>query len=210
MTASSDQISAFRYWIQGYPNFYEPIVEEYFRVAGYRVLRRPALVQKPDIQHIVNALFDGHKQLGPELDNQAIRRHLEKRKRLQPDMLLERQGQRYLAELKSWGGSRSGKFDLGTARTEFIRNRRKPAFLLVDRLDGFPIAGKILVVSARSPDHDRVLDLLCRAYRTEVELLYLDEIFDTPQLAGFIERQLRYLDAAVAELRQALLGGENV
>jgi hypothetical protein len=184
MPASPDQVSAFRYWIHGYPNFYEPIVEEYFCVSGYRVLRRPA--------------------------NQAIRRHLEKRKRLQPDMLLERQGQRYLAELKSWGGSRSGKFDLGTARTEFIRNRRKPAFLLVDRLDGFPIAGKILVVSARSPDHDRVLDLLCRAYRTEVELLYLDEIFDTPQLAGFIERQLRYLDAAVAELRQALLGGENV
>jgi hypothetical protein len=207
MTASPDQVSAFRYWIQGYPNFYEPIVEEYFRVTGYRVLRRPALVQKPDIQRIVNALFDGHKQLGPELDNQAIRRHLEKRKRLQPDMLLERQGQRYLAELKSWGGSRSGKFDLGTARAEFIRNRRKPAFLLVDRLDGFPIGGKILVVSARSPDHDRVLDLLRRAYRTEIELLYLDEILTTPQLAGFIERQLRYLDAAVAELRQALRPG---
>ena len=32
----------------------------------------------------------------------------------------------------------------------------------------------------------------------------LDEIFGPPQLAGFIERQLRYLDAAVAELRQAL------
>lgn len=210
MEFTPDQIQAFRYWIQGYANFYEPIVEEYFRVSGYRVLRRPALVQKPDIQRIVNALFDGHKQLGPKLDNQAIRRHLEKRKRLQPDMLLERQGQRYLAELKSWGGSRSGKFDLGTARAGFINSLRKPAFLLVDRLDGFPIAGKILVVSARSPDHDRVLDLLCRAYRTEVELLYLDEIFDTPQLAGFIERQLRYLDAAVAELRQALLGGENV
>ncbi len=82
MEFTSDQIRAFRYWIQGYPNFYEPIVEEYFRVTGYRVLRRPALVQKPDIQRIVNDLFDGHKRLGPELDNQAIRRHMEKRTRL--------------------------------------------------------------------------------------------------------------------------------
>jgi len=204
MEFTSDQIQAFRFWIQGYLNFYEPIVEEYFRVTGYRVVRRPALVQKPDIQRIVNALFDGHRRLGPELDNQAIRRYLEKRKRLQPDFLLEREGQRYLAELKSWGGFRSGKFDLSTVQAEFIRNHRNPAFLLVDRLDGFPIAGKILVVSSRSPDHRQVLDLLCRAYQTRIELLYLDEIFTTPRLAGFIERQLRYLDAAVAELKQKL------
>jgi len=50
-----DQINAFRYWIQGYPNFYEPIVEEYFRVAGYRVLRRPALVGRADIQRVIDA-----------------------------------------------------------------------------------------------------------------------------------------------------------
>jgi hypothetical protein len=208
MDVTPDQIRAFRFWIQGYPNFYEPIVEEYFRVAGYRVLRRPALVGRADIQRVVDALFDGHKQLGPELDEKAIRAHLASRRRLQPDMLLERGGQRYLAEFKSWGGSRSGKFDLGTAEATFIRDRRKAAFLLVDQLDGFPIAAKILVVSSRSPEHDRVLDLLCRAYQAEVELLYLDEIFATPQLRGCIERQLRYLDAAVAELRRALLGGE--
>jgi hypothetical protein len=45
--------------------------------------------------------------------------------------------------------------------------------------------------------------LLRGAYRTPLELLYLDEVFQTPQLAGTIDRQLRYLDAAVAELRQA-------
>jgi len=199
-----DQINAFRYWIQGYPNFYEPIVEEYFRVAGYRVLRRPALVGRADIQRVIDALFDGHKQLGPELDEKAIRVHLKSRQRLQPDMLLERGGQRYLAEFKSWGGSRSGQFDLTTAQAEFIRDHRKSAFLLVDRLDGFPIAGKILVVSSRSPEHDRVLALLRGAYQTDLELLYLDEIFKTPQLVGTIERQMHYLDAAVAELRQAL------
>jgi hypothetical protein len=204
MDFTPDQIRAFRYWIQGYPNFYEPIVEEYFRVAGYRVLRRPALVGGADIQRVINALFDGHKRLGPELDDKALRRHLEGRKRLQPDFLLARDGQRYLAELKSWGGSRSGQFDLDTARSEFLNNLRNSAFLLVDWLEGTPIAGKLLVVSARSPDHDDVLSLLRHAYQTQVELLYLDEIFKTPQLAGTIERQLRYLDAAVAELRQAL------
>jgi hypothetical protein len=201
-----NQVSAFRYWIQGYPNFYEPIVEEYFRVAGYRVLRRPALVGRADVQRVANALFDGHKQLGPELDETAIRRHLEGRSRLQPDFLLEREGKRYLAELKSWGGYRSGQFDVDTARAEFIANFKNGLFFLVDRVDGADVAGKLLVVSSRSPEHERVLALLRDAYRTELELLYLDEIFQTPQLAGAIDRQLRYLDAAVAELRQALKG----
>jgi hypothetical protein len=201
-----NQVSAFRYWIQGYPNFYEPIVEEYFRVAGYRVLRRPALVGRADVQRVANALFDGHKQLGPDLDETAIRRHLEGRSRLQPDFLLEREGKRYLAELKSWGGYRSGQFDVDTARAEFIANFKNGLFFLVDRVDGADVAGKLLVVSSRSPEHERVLALLRDAYRTELELLYLDEIFQTPQLAGAIDRQLRYLDAAVAELRQALKG----
>ena len=203
MEFTSDQINAFRHWIQGYPNFYEPIVEEYFKVAGYRVLRRPTLVGRADIQRVVDALFDGHRRLGPELDEKAIRAHLKSRQRLQPDLLLERRGQRYLAELKSWGGYRSGQFDLDTARVEFVNNFRNGLFLLVDRLEGVPIAGKLLVVSSRSPDHDRVLALLRDAYQTDLELLYLDEIFKTPQLAGTIERQLRYLDAAVAEVRQA-------
>lgn len=203
MERTQDRISAFRYWIQGYPNFYEPIVEEYFKVAGYRVLRHPALVGRADIQRVVNALFDGHKQLGAELDETAIRRHLEGRKRLQPDFLLEREGKRYLAELKSWGGYRSGQFDLDTARAEFVANFKNGLFLLVDWLEGVPIAGKLLVVSSRSSEHERVLALLRGAYGTDLELLYLDEVFRTPQLAGTIDRQLRYLDAAVAELRQA-------
>jgi len=204
MEFSSEQIRTFRFWIQGYANFYEPIVEEYFRVAGYRVLRRPALVGRADIQRIVDALFDGHKRLGRELDDTAIRRHLEKRKRLQPDFLLEWKSQRYLAELKSWGGFGSGQFDLDTARPAFLDDVRPGLFLFVDRLEGVPIVGKLLVVSSRSPEHEQVQALLRRAYQTEVELLYLDEIFKTPQLRGTIERQLRYLDAAVAELRQAL------
>jgi hypothetical protein len=205
MNWTPEQVRAFRYWIQGYPNFYEPIVEEYFKVMGYRILRRPALVRTPDIQRIVNALFDGHKHLGAELDEKAIRTHLRGRKRLQPDFLLERQGQRYLAELKSWGGyTVSGQFDLAVARSEFLKNVRNGIFLLIDRLDGVPIAGKVLVVSSRSSEHDQVQDLLHNAYQTQIELLYLDEIFTTPQLAGFIERQLRYLDAALAELRQSL------
>ncbi len=204
MDFTSDHIRAFRYWIQGYANFYEPIVEEYFRVAGYHVLRRPALVGQADIQRVINALFDGHKQLGSEVDSKAIVRYLTGRKRLQPDFLLVREGRHTLAELKSWGGSHSGQFDLDTARREFLGNIHNSAFLLVDWLGGAPIAGKLLVASSRSPTHDQVLALLRCAYQTEVELLYLDEIFKTPQLAGIIERQLRYLDAAVAELRQAL------
>jgi hypothetical protein len=209
MEFEADAIRAFRYWIQGYQNFYEPIVEAYFRHAGYTVLAHPAKVSAVDIQRIVDALFDGHKRVGPELDGRALQAYLKVRKRLQPDFLLERGGRRYLAELKSWGGfTASGQFDLKLMTDYFLGP--KPAlyagaYLLVDRLADATIAGKLLVVSSRSPQHDQVLAGLRHAYNSEIGLLYLDEIFRTPQLAGIIERQLRYLDAAVAELKQALL-----
>lgn len=199
------QIRAFRHWIQGYQNFYEPIVEAYFPVVGYTVLRRPAQVGKADIQRIIDSLFEGEKRLGPELDAGAIQSYLRTRSRLQPDLLLERNGQRYVGEMKSWGGfSTSGQFTLAQLESEFLRNPANAAFLLVDRLENVPIVGKVLVVSARSSEHDQVLATLRRAYNTTVELLYLDEVFKTPQLAGIIDCQCRYLDAAVAEVKQAL------
>jgi hypothetical protein len=204
MDFNPSQIRAFRYWIQGYQNFYEPIVLEYFKTMGYRVVRRPAKVDKPDIQRVIDDLFDGQKRLGPQLDSRVVIAALKKRARLQPDVLLERDSQYYLAELKSWGGfNASGQFDLSVLNSEFIHNPDRAAFFFVDFLESHSIAGKILVVSARSPQHERVLSLLQNAYQTPVKLLYLDEIFRTPQLAGFIERQLRYLDAAVAEINQA-------
>ncbi len=96
-----------------------------------------------------------------------------------------------------------GQFDLAMLTSEFFRQPHNAVFLLVDWLEGQPIASKILVASSRSSQHDQVLTALHRAYNTDVELLYLDEIPKTPQLAGFIEQQLRYLDAAIAELKQA-------
>jgi|GEM_PF-2172842 len=198
------EIQAFRYWIQGYANFYEPIVVEYFRVTGYRLVHRPASVGQADIQRVIDALFDGQRKLGSEEAARAMIQHLKSRRRLQPDSLLEKGGQYYLAEFKSWGGFGSGVFDLATLDSEFIRRPERGAFFLIDWLDGAPIAGKFLVVSARSGEHEQVLARLCQAYQTEAQLLYLDEIFRTPQLAGTIDAQLRYLDAAVAEIRQTL------
>lgn len=207
MEFQANSVRAFRYWIQGYQNFYEPIVEAYFRCAGYTVLAHPAKVGAADIQRIVDALFDGHKRLGPELDGRALQAYLKRRSRLQPDFLLERGGRHYLAELKSWGGfTASGQFDHKLMTDYFLGpkpNSYDGAYLLVDWLEDVPIAGKLLVVSSCSPQHDQVQASLQSAYDTQVDLLYLDEIFRTPQLAGAIERQLRYLDAAVAELKQA-------
>jgi hypothetical protein len=205
MVYSNRQISAFRYWIQGYQNFYEPIVEGYFRVMDYRVVRRPASVTPADIQRVITALFDGAKKVGPALDRQKVIGVLERRKRLQPDLLLEKEGHYYLAELKSWGGYRSGKFDLATLRAEFLAKPEQGAFFLLDWLEACgPIAGKILVVSSSSAGHDDVLALLRQTYQSNIELLYLDELLRTPQLAGFIDDQLRYLDAAVAELKRSI------
>jgi hypothetical protein len=203
------QIRAFRYWIQGYQNFYEPIVEEYFKFAGYQVLAHPAQVTKADIERIRSALFDGRRKVGAGLDAKKIIQSLEKRIRLQPDFLLEKNGKFYLAELKSWGGfTASGTFDPALLQTEFINKSDASAFFLIDWLDTRSISGKLLVVSSRSPQHEHVHAILQETYQTPVELLYLDEIYRTPQLAGLIDRQLRYLDAAVAELKQALGGNK--
>src|SRR5207302_1318201 len=100
-------ISAYRYWIQGYANFYEPNVHAWFPTAGYRVIDVPAHVGAADLKRTANDLFDGFKKLGPELADRtgAIRKHLEACRYLKPDVLLERDGQWFLAELKSWGGS---------------------------------------------------------------------------------------------------------
>jgi len=209
MDFTPKQISNFRFWIQGYPLFYEPIVAEYFRVMGYRV-QKPVVVHKPDIQKTIDSIFDGHKKLGQDLNGEAIINHLRSRNRIQPDLYLEKDGRRYLAELKSWGGYRTGYFDLGTAQSEFVHAKenalRKNSFLLIDSLDGARIDGKILVVSARSPEHEQVLDLLTRNFNTSIQLLYLDEIFTTPQLAGTMEKYFAFLDAAVADLKQSLRG----
>jgi hypothetical protein len=206
MEFTTQQIRAFRFWIQGYQNFYEPIITEWFKIMGYTVIAHPAVVKKPDIQRIIDALYDGRKLLGRELDNRTIENYLRSRSRLQPDLLLQHQQAYYLAELKSWGGYRSGVFDLDTARAEFIQKPENAAFLLVDEVNSCPIKGKILVVSARSADPERVLNLLRTSFNTPLQLFYLDEMLQMPQLAGIIDRQLRYLDAAVAELRQALGG----
>jgi hypothetical protein len=207
MDFTKKQTSAYRFWIQGYSLFYEPLVAEYFRVMGYGV-EETVTVRKADIQRIIEALFDGHKKLGPDLDQQAVIEHLRARQRIQPDLLVEKDGKRYLVELKSWGGYRTGLFDLSTARAEFMLPKsdslRKSAYLLVDWLDGQRIDGKILVVSARSPQHEQVLQLLTEGFNTPVQLLYLDEILSSPQLSGTIEKYLEFLDAAVAELKAAI------
>jgi hypothetical protein len=209
MEHTPQQIRAFRYWIQGYQNFYEPIVEEYFKVAGYHVLAHPAQVTRADIERVRSALFDGRRKVGAGLDAKKIILNLEKRTRLQPDFLLEKDGRFYLAELKSWGGyTPSGTFDLALLQTEFINKPEASAFFVVDWLNTRSISGKLLVVSARSAQHERVHATLQETYQTPVELLYLDEIYRTPQLAGLIDRQLRYLDAAVAEVKQGLGGNK--
>lgn len=205
MDFTPEQIRAFRYWIQGYPNFYEPLVMEWFKLMGYHVLRRPARVEKNDIQKIIDALFDGRRKLGRELNVDVVIALLKKRARMQPDLLLEKDNQFYLAELKSWGGAdQTGQFDLSVVSSNFIQKPEKGLFLLVDALEGHPIARKLLVVAACSPQHTQVRSMLQNAWQTPIDLLYLDEIFHEPRLAGFIDKQIRYLESAVAELKQSL------
>lgn len=205
MSFTPEQISAFRFWIQGYPRFYEPLVGEYFRIMGFQVQEK-VTIRQADIQIAVQQLFDGYKTLGPDLDTKQVIDHLRKRQRILPDLLVAKDDAIFLVELKSWGGSHSGVFDLGTAQRGFIQDRTKSAFLLIDSLEGKPVAGKILVVSSRSSEHELVMGLLSRNFNTPIDLLYLDEIWTAPQMAGTIEKYLALLDGAVAELKNALRG----
>jgi hypothetical protein len=198
-------VRAFRYWIQGYPNFYEPLVSAYFTVQGYEVVAHPAIVRRPDIDRVVVNLRERHKRLGRDLDVQAVVRHLESRQRLQPDFLLRKEGEFYLAESKSWGGSGKGVFDLATARKEFIEDFRDGLFLLVDEWEGQPIQGKILVVSSCSPEAGPVEECLREAYQTTIEFLYLDDMFRHPAIQPAMEERLCFLDAAVQAIRDDLL-----
>jgi len=47
-TFTPQQVQAFRYWIQGYQNFCEPLVAECLRCMGYAVTR-PATVPKAEL-----------------------------------------------------------------------------------------------------------------------------------------------------------------
>ena len=92
MSYMARQIQAFRFWIQGYPSFYEPIVKEYMRIIGYQIIRSPAQVTSLDSQRLITRLFDGTQLIGPEIDDKKLQLILNKRKRLQPDALLYKQG----------------------------------------------------------------------------------------------------------------------
>jgi len=203
---TAEEIRAFRYWIQGYARFYEPLVQAYFEASGYRVVQHPAVVGPKDIQRLIADLYDGEIAHSKVLPVERYREHLRRRKRLLPDFLLERDGECFLAECKSWGGFGSGKFDLDTARGSFVEEPRQGAMLLVRRLGRSDIAGKILVVSSRSPAAKRVEQFLAEAFMTRLEILYLDEILRRPEVRPAIERQFALLHAAVASLRADLLG----
>lgn len=203
---TAEEVKAFRYWIQGYARFYEPLVQAYFEAKGYKIVRHPAVIDRRDIQRIIADLYDGEIARSQVLPVERYREHLRRRSRMLPDFLLERDGECFLAECKSWGGFGSGKFELETARESFVEEPRQGTMLLVRRVGPYEIAGKILVVSSRSHDARRVEQFLADAFMTRLQLLYLDEILREPELRPAIERQLSLLDAAVAELRADLLG----
>ena len=200
------QVRAFRYWIQGYQNFYEPIVEAYFRHAGYTVLAHPAKVGTADIQRIMDALFDGHKRLGPELDGRALQAYLSAARAFSPTSSWSAMaGATWPTEelgrvhrLRPVRPQADDRLFLGP-KPELLRWRLPAGGLAGGCAHRGQAVGRLLLQPAARPGAGKP----ATAYDTQVDLLYLDEIFRTPQLAGTIERQLRYLDAAVAELKQA-------
>jgi hypothetical protein len=194
------QIQAFRYWIQGYQNFYEPIIRECFRLQGYTVVQ-PGFITRAELQQLADDLFNGHMAVAPEVPIRDVVSLLRARHRLQPDALLEGPDGCYLVECKSWGGF--AQFDERFVRETFIRDVRNAAFLLANRASGRDIVGKILVLS--SPCDQSIDEMLSATFRTQVRTLHLDELLREPDLRPFVEQQLAFLDAAVAEVKRSLL-----
>jgi len=197
---SAQQIQAFRYWIQGYQNFYEPLVAECLRCMGYSVTR-PATISKAELELLAQDLFDGRRKAGTEVTVAAVVEHLRKRHRLQADALVENAEGAWLVECKSWGGF--AQFDEKFAFDTFVKEPRNAAFLLLENACGRRLVGKILVLS--SPHNPAIDEMLSRVFRTTVRTLGLDEMLRNPDVRPAVIAHLEYLDAAVAEVKKALL-----
>ena len=200
MEHTPEQVSAFRYWIQGYQNLYEPLVAECLRCMGYSVTR-PATVSKAELEVLAQDLFDGPRRPGPEVDLEVVKEFLRSRKRLQADALVENSEGAWLVECKSWGGF--AQFDEKFAFDTFVKDPRNAAFLLLEHACGRRLAGKILVLS--SAHNPAIEEMLSRVFRTTVRTLSLDEMLRNPDVRPAVIAHLEYLDAAVAEVKKALL-----
>jgi len=201
---TEDRVRPFRFWIQGYQNFYEPLVAAYFEAHGYKA-KRPAVVSKAELQALADALFDGRKKVGSPVDVKRVIEHLRRRTGLQADMLVEDDSGAYLVECKSWGGF--AEFGEAAVRATFVGDPRNAAFLLLDRARGRDLAGKILVLS--SPRDEQIDHMLGEIFRTSVRTLHLNDVLRDPAIRSSVESRLKYLDAAVAAVREALLPGEG-
>jgi len=202
---TKQKIQAFRYWIQGYQNFYEPLVAECLRTMGYSVTR-PATVSKAELELLAQDLYDGRRKAGREVPVSAVIEHLRSRQRLQADALVEDEEGAWLVECKSWGGF--AQFDEKLVTSTFVKDLRNAAFLLLEQGCGKPLAGKILVLS--SPRNEAIDQMLSRTFRTTVRTLSLHDMLREPAVRPAVLRYLEYLDAAVAEVKKALLpeGGD--
>lgn len=172
----------------------------YFCAEGYTV-KRPAVVTKPELDRLAEDLFDGRRKAGAQVSVPAVVQHLRGRKRLQADALVENSEGAWLVECKSWGGF--AQFDEKFVTSTFVRDARNAAFLLLDRGCGRDLAGKILVLS--SPHNPAVDEMLTGIFRTPVRTLSLDDILREPAVRPAVIAHLEYLDAAVAEVKRALL-----
>ena len=197
---SPQQVQAFRYWIQGYQNFYEPLVASHFCAKGYTV-KRPAVITKSELDLLAQDLFDGRRKAGAQVSVPAVVQHLRSRKRLQADALVGNNEGFWLVECKSWGGF--AQFDEKFVTDTFVRDARNAAFLLLDRGCGQQLIGKILVLS--SPRNEALDEMLTGIFRTKVHTLSLYDILREPAVRPAVIAHLEYLDAAVAEVKRALL-----
>jgi hypothetical protein len=198
---SPQQVQAFRYWIQGFHNFYEPLVVRYFEVRGYTVTR-PATIRKPELERLAQDLFDGRRSVGREVPVGRVIELLRGRRHLRADALLEGPDGAWLLECKSWGGS-GLSFNEEFAVTTFVKDPRNAAFLLLERACGKLLAGKILVL-APSPA-GIVARALEGAFNTTIRVSSLDEVLQDPQVRPALQERLAFLDAAVGQLKESLL-----
>lgn len=200
-----EEVTAFRYWIQGFHNFYEPLVAAYFEAEGYTVTR-PATVRKPELDRLAQDLFDGRRSVGAEVPQERVVELPRNRRCLRPDGLLEGEDGAWLLECKSWGGS-GLHFDERFSGATFVKDPRNAAFLLLESACGKPLAGKVLVLSPRAPES--VEGLLRDAFRMPIRVLSLDDVLQDSRVRSAVENRLEFLDAAVGELKRSLLEGSE-
>jgi len=209
--------------------FYEPIVAGYFKMRGYEVYCRNISVDVRSLESVeevrerLKRLYEnGGFLVGLDLERirerieDSIRRYREdkRRKRFNPDLVVERGGRYYIVEMQIWPvwlKQRFGSFKF-TWRVILEENTAllPRVFATRVKVNGRErgVAGFYYVTFDRSNDHDTIREFFEKITRREFELFYITEILREVKSQEWYRRLIDRVEEKVLEFFGSLREGK--